>query len=390
MTRTFVVRRGENEDLRVEYEPAARRATASREKPSEAAPKPGSGADSTPSPKPITNSIGMKLVLIPAGEFLMGSPDSDKDAQDDEKPQHRVRITQPFYLGATEVTQGQYRAVTGQSPSNFKGSDDLPVEHVSWNDAIAFCDKLNEREKGQLGGGATGCRPRPNGSMPAGPGARHVQLRRPCGEPGRVCLVCRQLAQKTHPVGQKRPNALGLYDMHGNVWEWCQDVYDKDYYGHRPVPIRLVRRRPRAVRRGGSLFHNRLNCRSAARGWNWPDYRNFDLGLRVARGQYEPTCKYGDTTSREKPSESAPTPEIKTDSARRPKEVTNSIGMKLALIAAGSFDMGWPDSDQDANPDEKPQHPVRVLRPFYLGIHEVTQSQYRAVTGATPSSSRVR
>ena len=100
----------------------------------------------------ITNSIGMKLALIPAGEFLMGSPDSDKDAQADEKPQHRVRITRPFYLGATEVTQGQYRAVTGQSPSNFKGSDDLPVEKVSWNDAIAFCDKLSELEKGPLGG----------------------------------------------------------------------------------------------------------------------------------------------------------------------------------------------------------------------------------------------
>jgi formylglycine-generating enzyme required for sulfatase activity len=107
--------------------------------------------NSTVPPKPITNSIGMKLVLIPAGEFLMGSASSDKEAEDDEKPQHRVRITLPFYLGATEVTQGQFRAVTGQSPSEFKGSDDLRVEWVSWHDAVAFCDRLNELEKGQLG-----------------------------------------------------------------------------------------------------------------------------------------------------------------------------------------------------------------------------------------------
>ena len=141
-------------------------------------------------PKAITNSIGMKLVLIPAGEFLMGSPDSDKDAQADEKPQHRVRITRPFYLGATEVTQGQYRAVTGQSPSHFKGSDDLPVEQVSWEDAIAFCDKLSELEKGTVGG----CELPPADGGGVGvclPGGEHdpVQLRRRRGTPGRVCLV---------------------------------------------------------------------------------------------------------------------------------------------------------------------------------------------------------
>src|SRR4051794_34023139 len=94
----------------------------------------------------------MKLVLIPSGEFPMGSPDSDKDAKADEKPQHRVRITRPFYMGVTEVTQGQYRAVMGLSPTPIKGSDDLPVEGLSWNDAIAFCSKLSELEKRQSGG----------------------------------------------------------------------------------------------------------------------------------------------------------------------------------------------------------------------------------------------
>ena len=149
-TRKFVVRRGENEDLRVEYEPAGRpwwfahqggrggKATdgqATKRQPAgttpavkvaevmpDVLPKPQPKAPEEP-PKLITNKIGMKLVLIPAGEFLMGSPDSDKDAKDNEKPQHRVRITRPFYLGATEVTQGQYQAVTGKNPSfTSKGS----------------------------------------------------------------------------------------------------------------------------------------------------------------------------------------------------------------------------------------------------------------------------
>ena len=97
-------------------------------------------------PEHITNTIGMRLTLIPAGEFLMGSPDSDPTAESDEKPPHRVRISKPFYLGIHEVTQGQYRAVMGESPSHFKGSDDLPVESVSWLDSVKLCNKLSERE----------------------------------------------------------------------------------------------------------------------------------------------------------------------------------------------------------------------------------------------------
>ena len=108
--------------------------------------------------KEITNALGMKLALIPAGEFEMGSTDSDKEAYDDEKPQHRVRITRPFYLGVYEVSQEEYETVMGRNPSWFsaqgRGKDRMagqdtrrhPVECVSWNDAIAFCNKLSERE----------------------------------------------------------------------------------------------------------------------------------------------------------------------------------------------------------------------------------------------------
>jgi len=105
--------------------------------------KPETGVEK--SPVEITNSIGMKLRLIPAGEFLMGSPHSDRDAKDEEKPQHKVKITKPFYLGVHEVTQAEYEKVMGENPSNFKGASN-PVEQVSWYDATEFCKRLSAKE----------------------------------------------------------------------------------------------------------------------------------------------------------------------------------------------------------------------------------------------------
>ena len=162
----------------------------------------------------------MKLVLIPAGEFLMGSPDSDKDAEDDEKPQHRVRITRPFYLGA-RGDQGQYRAVTGENPSHFKGSDDLPVEKVSWNDAIAFCNKLSEREglKPYYQFGAVARSGGEGYRLPteaeweyacrAGSTTRY-SFGDDAASLGEYAWFNGNSGSKTHPVGQKRPNAWGL------------------------------------------------------------------------------------------------------------------------------------------------------------------------------------
>ena len=188
----IIVRRGQHEDLRVEYEPIRNnRATASRERSPEAATEARNRHGFDSSAKADHQLDRHEAGADPGRRVPDGLARFGQGRQDDEKPQHRVRITRPFYLGATEVTQGQYRAVTGQSPSYFKGSDDLPVEQVSWNDAIAFCDKLSELEKGQLrrvrrlpaadGGGMGVCLP----------GGEHdpVQLRRRRGEPGRVCLV---------------------------------------------------------------------------------------------------------------------------------------------------------------------------------------------------------
>ena len=130
------------------------------------------------SPKELTVDLGkgvkLEMVLIPAGEFLMGSPDSDKDADSDEKPQHRVRITKPFYLGKYLVTQEQWEAVMGNNPSDFKGPKN-PVEQVSWDDCQKF-PRQAQREVGLCGRASSSCPPRPNGNMPAVRGARPILL----------------------------------------------------------------------------------------------------------------------------------------------------------------------------------------------------------------------
>ena len=236
--------------------------------------------------KPITNSIGMKLVYIPHGEFMMGSPSSELDRYPDEGPVHRVTITRGFYMSSTEVTQAQYRSIMGTSPSYFEG-DDNPVEKVSWNDAVEFCKKLSEKERKtyRLPTEAEweyACRGKTttpfytgetistdqanyNGKYVYGNGTKGIY---------RV---------KTIPAGTFSPNEFGLYDMHGNVWEWCKDKFNSDYYSIRPAtdPQGPSTGRYRMLR-GGSWLNEPWGCRSASRGRWAPVSAHSVLGFRCA------------------------------------------------------------------------------------------------------------
>ncbi|MGD0900448.1 MAG: formylglycine-generating enzyme family protein, partial [Thermoguttaceae bacterium] len=222
-------------------------------------------------PKELAVDLGggmkMDLVLIPAGSFIMGDQKGDAD----EKPLHKVTITKPFYLGKHLVTQEQWQAVMGDNPSWFKGPKD-PVENVAWDDCQAFLGKLNARFR----------RPHPN-PLPAGEGEfllpTEAQWEYACraGSTTKWCFGDdgRQFAAntwygdnsggKTHPVGERRPNAWGLYDVHGNVWEWCRDWYDEDYYGQSPGddPSGPASGSYRASR-GGSWANTAADCRSAS------------------------------------------------------------------------------------------------------------------------------
>ncbi len=263
-----------------------------------------------------TRTAGIKLKLIPGGEFMMGSPDADQDSDEDEKPQHRIEISRPFYLGVTEVTQEEYEAVMGANPSWFSsrgGGKDLvarqstgrhPVEQVSWLDAVAFCNKLS---------GLEGRRPfyRMNGKDVLvidwnGDGYRlptEAEWEYACRAWTKTRYIFgdedaranefgwfgSNAGGRTHPAGEKHPNGFGLFDMHGNVWEWCGDWCGEEYYANAPVenPRGPGEASSRVIRGGGWVLEPR-NARSANRGRGQPGYRNVSLGFRLARGQSRP------------------------------------------------------------------------------------------------------
>ncbi len=243
-------------------------------------------------PRRMTNSIGMSLVLIPAGEFSMGSPDSEADRGLGEGPQHQVRITKPFYLGACEVTQGEYESVMGRNPSRFKlvlGQDTarFPVEQVSWHDALEFCRHLSEADGRSyrlpteaeweyacragtttpfsfgdvLDGHEANC----DGNEPYCAEGKGPYLRRPT------------------PVGSYAANAFGLHDMHGNVYEWCADWYDANYYASSPCEDpQGPESGEYRVTRGGCWFLSARLCRSAYRRECPAQAQYSFLGFRVA------------------------------------------------------------------------------------------------------------
>jgi formylglycine-generating enzyme required for sulfatase activity len=240
----------------------------------------GGGCASTPVAE-FTNSVGMKFALIPASEFIMGSNIRDMG----EDPPHRVRITKPFYMQTTEVTQAQWKAVMGNNPSWWCWiGDDLPVVRVSWADAQEFIKKLStkEGEAYRLPTEAEweyACRAGTTSTFNFG--ERDSKL----GEYG---WYWENSNKKYHVVGQKKPNAWGLYDMHGNVWEWCHDWYEDGYYSKSPVedPRGPSSGKDR-VCRGGCFSKYATICRSAIRANYDPARVNHGIGFRIVRDSHE-------------------------------------------------------------------------------------------------------
>jgi len=292
----------------------------------------------------IANSIGMKLVLVPAGEFLMGGPEPAEELVKafaayrrpatyfaDEYPRHRVRITRPFYLGKYEVTVGQfgrfaqqagykteaetdgqggwgYNPATGHCEGRkpeftwrnpgFPQTDDHPVLNVTWNDAVAFCAWLArtegrhyrlpteaEWEYACRAGTTTRyhCGAAPD-ALPEHANVLDGRGRTEFPHVQELDLRSRVSQRFTLPVGRFAPNAFGLCDMHGNVWEWVADWHGDDYYARSPVDDPPGPRDGEVrVRRGGAWNSFPLWPRASFRNWNTPESRCVNLGFRVAR-----------------------------------------------------------------------------------------------------------
>jgi formylglycine-generating enzyme required for sulfatase activity len=236
------------------------------------APEPSTPASDRP-PR-VVNSLGMTFALVPAGEFRMGSTDGN----DGEKPVHTVRISQPFYLGIHAVTQGQWEAVMDNNPSRFTGDPNRPVERVSWEDAQAFIGHLNTRE------GHTRYRLPTEAEWEYAACAGSTTLYYfgdDSSRLGEYAWYGENAGGQTHPVGTLQPNAWGLYDMHGNVWEWVQDWYST-YTTEAVTDPQGPASGSSRVLRGGSWSDGAWHCRSAYRDCA-PGYRSDNLGFRLLR-----------------------------------------------------------------------------------------------------------
>ena len=226
-----------------------------------------------------TNTIGMRLKWIPAGSFEMGSPNSEKDRDSDEGPVQRVTLSKGFYLGVCEVTQAEWQKVMGNNPSDRKGMR-LPVNNVSWNEARDFCRKISEREK------TTYRLPTEAEWEYACRAGTKTAFFWGATFDGRYAWTSENCTESAKDVGTRQPNPWGLYDMSGNVSEWCEDWYKEGY------PSAAERTDPKGptsgetrVLRGGSANVYPSSCRSANRpsGMLPPDAHSPAVGFRIVR-----------------------------------------------------------------------------------------------------------
>ena len=356
----------------------------------------GSGSVGTRQVFALGGGQRFAVSYVPAGTFTMGGSGSD------ETP-HSVTLSSPFWMGETEVTQGQWQALMGNNPSNFKGDPNLPVEQVSWNNAQNYVTALNTRAALSNGWHWTlpteaqweyACRAGTTGEYAgdldamAWYGDNSGSKTHPVGTKKANAydyLRNQPNQQETHPVGTKMANAYGLSDMHGNVWEWCAD-----WFGDYPKGAVTDPTGPNngsfRVARGGSWDCVGTLCRSAFRYWYSPGYRATCYGFRVAavpgeRGLAGATVPGSGAGARDERPAPVPVVDVSGAKAGERREADLSGGVKLDLcgIPAGSFTMGGTGSDET-------QHEVTLTKSFWLGRTEVTQAQWEAVTGKNPSN----
>ena len=298
------------------------------------------------------NGVSFDMAEVEGGTFTMGATEEQgSDVSDNEKPAHQVMLS-PYYIGKTEVTQELWEAVMGSNPSFFSGNKNRPVENVSWDDCQVFIVKLNR---------LTGKRFRLPTEAEWEYAARGGKKSKGYKYSGSntiddVAWYDTNSAGTTHPVSSKAPNELGLYDMSGNVWEWCSDWYGKSYYEESPEPnptgpkVGTLR-----VKRGGDWYFSANKCRVSYRNSNSQHYQTSENGLRLVLDM--------------------------------PKETfsVNGVDFDMIEVEGGTFTMGATEEQgSDVSDNEKPAHQV-MLSPYYIGKTEVTQELWEAVMGSNPS-----
>ena len=336
-------------------------------------------------------SIEKNLVLIPAGKFLMGSPPSEMGRLLGET-QHEVTLTMPYYIGKFEVTQEQWENVMGDNPSATKGAK-LPVTNVSWHDCQEFIKKLNTKTNGGYrllteAEWEYACRAGTTTAYSYG-----------ASLPKSDANIDGAIIE---PVGNYRPNAFGLYDMHGNVWEWCEDWYG-NYSEVSVTDPNGPATGENRVMRGGSFVINKSFARSSTRGILSPAGRSGGGGLRLARTADFKTAVIP-TIPKPDPKEEAKVKQMELVKLKQEEEAKakqmelvkikqeeeamfSSIKKDMVLIPAGKFEMGSAVTEKGRSNFET-LHVVKITNPYYMGKYEVTQEQWQTVMGNNPSQTK--
>ena len=336
-------------------------------------------------PEDLGNGIVLEMVYIPGGTFMMGSPNDEAGRDDDESPQHQVTVP-AFFAGKYPITQAQWEAVMGDNPSYLKG-EKLPVECVSWYDAVEFCEKLSEttgKTYRLLSEAEWEYACRAGTTTPF-----HF------GETITPELVNYNGNESTD-VGSFPPNAFGLYDMHGNVWEWCSDKWLDNYDGAPTDGSSWESGNNYRMLRGGSWICNPCNCRSAVRSCEQPIYGERFNGFRVACVAVKPpTPNKIIADEKLSPAETFQFEVItlyqwgrivKTEQRQAEyfsENLGRGVSLEMVKIPGGTFTMGPPDI-YTVSGDRIPQYRVTVPT-FYAGKYAITQEQWEAVMRNNPS-----
>lgn len=369
----------------------------------------------------INNETNLNLVKCTAGSFNMGSPDNELGRiANSEYSINNALINQDFYIGKYEITQAQYNAVMGQNPSKNQG-DNKPVERITYYDCIDFCKKLNELTEKNRPSGYEFTLPteiqweyaaRAGTTTSLNNGKNLSQAKGVCNELDDIAWYKANSETKTHAVGLKKSNLWGIYDMHGNVAEWCLDAFNNN------APSLTINNESKCAIRGGAYFYEPEKLRSASRGANPPNTISSGIGFRVALvnntdenqittaivsnqetkdtpKETSVTSQVTDTSDDNHPTinqnpieQTKPTiTEVPDKPVKAGEKISVSInGVKFPLIGcpSGNYVIGSPENEIGRNKNEN-QHKITIDKGFYIGKYEITQGQYKAIMGNNPS-----
>ena len=320
------------------------------------------------------NGVSFKMIAVKGGTFTMGATSEQTGAYGDELPTHSVTLSD-YYIGETEVTQELWRAVMGSNPSNFTGNMQRPVEMVSWDDCQTFISKLNQLT------GETFRLPTEALWEYAARGGNQAQGRLYSGSNtiDDVAWYTSNSSSTTHPVKTKAPNELGIYDMSGNVREWCSDWYGSYSSAAQTDPTGPSTGSSR-VHRGGHWNSSAALCRVAYRGSNTPTNSFSNLGLRLAYYNYDETPPAGGGSSDNGNGGGS------VNDGQNKVYTANGVSFTMIAVKGGTFTMGaTSEQTSSAYNDELPTRSV-TLSDYYIGETEVTQELWRAVMGSNPSN----